>query len=120
MVKSCIFIALALLYGNFLQAIDPTSFYRYYRQPFPAWVNEPYTHFIPVTEDLSNIFEQLDWAKKNDQICIEEPLLAKGILSQLMWKRFAFQLDRQLGLPAPKGAGLRFEHLFKFQKMPAI
>jgi len=44
--------------------------------PKPTWVSwimedklEPYVHYLPLNEDLSNLDELIDWATKNDDLC---------------------------------------------------
>jgi hypothetical protein len=40
---------------------------------YVSWALEshllPYVHYIPVADDLSNVHEQLKWAKHNDETC---------------------------------------------------
>jgi hypothetical protein len=51
---------------------------------------EPYTHFIPVAEDLSNLLDQLDWAKKNDQACIKISKNANRLAQQIFRQEMAY------------------------------
>lgn len=47
---------------------------------------KPYTHFVPVAEDLSDLVTQIKWAKKHDKKCKEisdnARQLADEVLSQ--------------------------------------
>ena len=45
---------------------------------------KPNLHYIPVEKDLSNLFEQIEWAKSNDQKAKQIALNANALVAQWM------------------------------------
>lgn len=66
----------------------------------------PYVHFVPVKEDLSNLFDQIKWCKDNDQKCEEiarnalefynSYLTKNGILDYLQY--LFFRIKKSTGI----------------------
>lgn len=45
---------------------------------------KPYVHFIPVAEDFSDIFTQLEWAKTHDEQCKEISENARQLAAEVL------------------------------------
>lgn len=63
--------------------------------PKPVWTSwtmeeklEPYVHYLPLNDDLSNLDELLEWAANNDKLCQEIAQNGKKYASQFLDKEY--------------------------------
>lgn len=52
---------------------------------------KPYEHFIPIKEDLSDLFSQLEWAKNHEEECVKISARARKLASEYLTHEAIYQ-----------------------------
>jgi hypothetical protein len=77
----------------------------------------PYVHFVPVKEDLSNLFEQIKWCKENDKQCQEIVKNAKNFYDTYLTKKGVLDYLQYLFFRIKKSNGIYFYNSIKVEDL---
>jgi len=75
----------------------------------------PYVHYIPVKEDLSNLFEQIRWCRDNDKKCEEISINAKNFYDTFLSKNGILDYLQYLFFRIKKSSGIYFYNNIKVE-----
>ena len=77
----------------------------------------PYVHFVPVKEDLSNLFDQIKWCKDNDSKCEEISRNAKIFYDTYLSKQGILDYLQYLFFRIKKSNGIYFYNSVKVEDL---
>jgi hypothetical protein len=75
----------------------------------------PYVHYVPVKEDLSNLFEQIKWCRDNDKKCEEIAMNAKNFHDTYLSKNGILDYLQYLFFRIKKSTGIYFYNTIKVE-----
>ena len=75
----------------------------------------PYVHYVPVKEDLSNLFDQIRWCRENDKKCEEISLNAKSFYETYLSKDGILDYLQYLFFRIKKSSGIYFYNNVKIE-----
>lgn len=71
----------------------------------------PYTHFVPVKDDLSNLIDQIKWCINNDKLCEKIASNARQFYNQYLQKKGIFDYFQKLIIDTKQTTG---SYLYNF------
>ena len=77
----------------------------------------PYVHFVPVKEDLSNLFDQIRWCRENDEKCQEITRNAKIFYDTFLSKNGILDYLQYLFFRIKKSTGIYFYNNVKVEDL---
>ena len=75
----------------------------------------PYIHYVPVKEDLSNLFDQIRWCRENDEKCKEISINAKNFYDTYLSKNGILDYLQYLFFRIKKSTGIYFYNNIKIE-----
>ena len=71
---------------------------------------EPYVHYVPVKEDLSDLVEKIKWCRDNDEKCIEIVYNAKCFYNKYLQKNSIFDYFQKLFIDIKNNTNIYFNN----------